>query len=98
MDVHVFRPPRSPPQANQIVWKAANDRGETLPFALGHDQNMKLMNTLPLSRAGRLGAVLLFATHSIAAALDLTFPTKNRALLQGDGEGFYMFVDRDIEG
>src|SRR5258705_203181 len=56
------------------------------------------MNLPSLSRAGRLGAVLLFATHSIAAALDLTFPTKNRALLQGDGEGFYMFVDREVQG
>ncbi|MEA3211656.1 MAG: murein DD-endopeptidase [Chthoniobacter sp.] len=49
-------------------------------------------------RAARLGALLLFATHSIAAALDLTFPTQNRALLQGDGEGFYMFIDRDLQG
>lgn len=49
-------------------------------------------------RAARLGAVLLFASHSIAAALDLTFPTKNHALLQGDGEAFYMFVDREVQG
>ncbi len=56
------------------------------------------MNSPSLFRAARLGAVLLFATHSIAAALDLTFPTRNRALLQGDGEGFYMFIDRDFQG
>lgn len=42
--------------------------------------------------------MLLLATHSIAAALDLTFPTKNHALLEGDNEGFYMFVDREIQG
>lgn len=48
--------------------------------------------------AAWLSAALLFATQSIAAALDLTFPTPNRALLQGDGEGFYMFIDRDFEG
>ena len=59
---------------------------------------MGLMNSLSLFRAARLGVVLLFATHSIAEALDLTFPTKNRALLQGDGEGFYMFVDREVQG
>ena len=56
------------------------------------------MNSPSFFRAARLGAVLLLATHSIAAALDLTFPTKNRALLQGDGEGFYMFIDRDFQG
>ena len=41
-----------------------------------------------LFRDARLGAVFFFATHSIAPALDLTFPTQNRALLQGDGGGF----------
>jgi murein DD-endopeptidase MepM/ murein hydrolase activator NlpD len=56
------------------------------------------MNSPLLFRAARLGAVLLFASQSIAAALDLTFPTKNRALLQGDGAGFYMFIDRDFQG
>jgi len=56
------------------------------------------MNSSSLFRAARFGAVLLFATQSIAAALDLTFPTKNRALLEGDGEGFYMFVDREVQG
>ncbi len=56
------------------------------------------MNSPSLFRAACLGAVLLLATQSIATALDLTFPTKNRALLQGDGEGFYMFVDREIQG
>ncbi len=45
-----------------------------------------------------LGAVLLLISHSFAAALDLTFPTQNRALLEGDGEGFYMFIDRDFQG
>lgn len=59
---------------------------------------MGLMNSPSFFRTARLGAVLLFATHSLAAALDLTFPTKNRALLEGDGEGFYMFVDRDFQG
>ena len=55
--------------------------------------------TLPFFfRAAWFGAVLLLVTQSIAAAIDLTFPTKNRALLEGDGEGFYMFVDRDYEG
>lgn len=49
-------------------------------------------------RAARLASVLFFAAHSIAAGLDLTFPTKNRALLEGDGEGFYMFIDRDFQG
>jgi len=48
--------------------------------------------------AARLVSVLFLATPSIAAALDLTFPTKNRALLEGDGPGFYMFVDRDFQG
>ena len=47
---------------------------------------MVLMNTSFFFRAAKFGAVLLFATQSIAAALDLTFPTKNRALLEGDGE------------
>ena len=56
------------------------------------------MNSPLLFRAVQLGAVLLFASHSISAALDLTFPTKNRALLQGDGEAFYMFVDREVQG
>jgi murein DD-endopeptidase MepM/ murein hydrolase activator NlpD len=56
------------------------------------------MNSPSFFRAARLGAVLLFATHSIATALDLTFPTKNHALLQGDGEAFYMFVDREVQG
>ncbi len=56
------------------------------------------MNSSFFFRAACFGTVLLFATHSIAAALDLTFPTKNRALLQGDGEGFYMFVDREVQG
>jgi murein DD-endopeptidase MepM/ murein hydrolase activator NlpD len=56
------------------------------------------MNSPFLFRAARLAVVLLFASQSIAAALDLTFPTKNRALLQGDGEGFYMFIDRDFQG
>jgi murein DD-endopeptidase MepM/ murein hydrolase activator NlpD len=56
------------------------------------------MNSPLLFRASRLGAVLLLASSSLAAALDLTFPTKNRALLQGDGEGFYMFIDRDVRG
>jgi len=50
-------------------------------------------------RTARLGAVLLFfATQSIAAAIDLTFPTKNHALIEGDGEAFNMFVDREING
>jgi murein DD-endopeptidase MepM/ murein hydrolase activator NlpD len=71
---------------------------EALPFASGHDQNISLMNPPSLFRAARLGALLLFATHSLATALDLTFPTKNHALLQGDGEGFYMFIDRDFQG
>ncbi len=39
---------------------------------------------------------LLLTAH--AFALDLAFPTKNRSLLQGDGEGFYMFIDRDFGG
>lgn len=56
------------------------------------------MNSSPFLRAARLGAVLFFATNSIAVALDLTFPTRNRALLRGDGEGFYMFIDRDFQG
>src|SRR5215213_5316387 len=56
------------------------------------------MNSPTLFRAARLCAVLLSVTPSIAAALDLTFPTKNRALLQGDGGGFYMFVDREVQG
>ncbi len=56
------------------------------------------MNSPSFFRAARLGAVLLVATHSISAALDLTFPTRNRALLEGDNEGFYMFVDREING
>src|SRR5258708_5176115 len=59
---------------------------------------MGLMNSPSFFRAARLGAALLFATHAIAAALDLTFPTKNRALLEGDGEAFYMFVDREVQG
>lgn len=59
---------------------------------------MGFMNLPTFSRTARLGAALLFATTSLAAALDLTFPTKNRALLQGDGEGFYMFVDREVQG
>jgi len=59
---------------------------------------MGLMNSPSLFRAAGLGVVLLFTSHSIVAALDLTFPTRNRALLQGDGEGFYMFVDRDVQG
>ena len=49
-------------------------------------------------RAALLGALLLFASHLIAMALELTFPTQNRALLQGDGEEFYMFIDRDFQG
>jgi murein DD-endopeptidase MepM/ murein hydrolase activator NlpD len=49
-------------------------------------------------RAAWLGTVLFFATHSLAVALDLTFPTLNRALLQGNGAEFYMFVDRDFQG
>lgn len=53
---------------------------------------------LSLFRTARLGVVLFLGAHSIAAALDLTFPTKNRALLQGDNEGFYMFVDREVQG
>src|SRR4030095_13214568 len=56
------------------------------------------MNSLFLVRAAWFGAGRLLASHSIAAALDLTFPTQNRALLQGDGEGFYMFIDRDFQG
>ena len=56
------------------------------------------MNSPFVFRAAPLGLALLFATHCIAAGLDLTFPTKNRALLQGDGEGFYMFIDRDFQG
>src|SRR5678815_5772523 len=56
------------------------------------------MNSPYFFRAARFGAVLLLASHSIAAALDLTFPTKNRALLKSDGEGFYMFIDRDFQG
>jgi len=59
---------------------------------------MGFMNPPSLIRAACLGAVLLFAAHPVAVALDLTFPTKNRALLQGDGEGFYMFIDRDFQG
>lgn len=47
---------------------------------------MRLMNSSSFFRVARLGAVLLFASHSIVAALDLTFPTKNRALLEGDGK------------
>jgi len=49
-------------------------------------------------RAAWRGALLLFAAQSIAGALDLTFPTKNHALLEGDNEGFYMFVDREVQG
>src|SRR4030095_3363487 len=56
------------------------------------------MNSLFLVRAAWFGAGRLLASHSIAAAIDLTFPTRNRALLQGDGEGFYMFIDRDFQG
>ena len=56
------------------------------------------MNSSSLFPAARLGTVLLFVTQCIAAALDLTFPTENRALLEGDGEGFYMFVDREVQG
>lgn len=41
-------------------------------------------------------ALLCFAT--CASALDLSFPTKNQALLQADGEGFYMFIDRNVNG
>jgi murein DD-endopeptidase MepM/ murein hydrolase activator NlpD len=78
--------------------KRAKHHREALPFAHGHDQNIGLMNSLSFFRAPWLGAVLLFATHAIATALDLTFPTKNRALLQGDGEAFYMFVDREVQG
>ena len=59
---------------------------------------MGLMNPPSFFRAASFGAALLLATQSIAEALDLTFPTQNRALLQGDGEGFYMFVDREIQG
>jgi murein DD-endopeptidase MepM/ murein hydrolase activator NlpD len=56
------------------------------------------MNSTSSFCAGWLGAALFFASNSLAFALDLTFPTKNRTLLQGDGEGFYMFVDRDFQG
>jgi len=56
------------------------------------------MNPPSFFRAASFGAALLLATQSIAEALDLTFPTQNRALLQGDGEGFYMFVDREVQG
>ncbi len=59
---------------------------------------MGFMNSPSFFRAARFGVVLLFASQSIAGALDLTFPTKNRALLQGDGAGFYMFIDRDFQG
>lgn len=41
---------------------------------------------------------LLLASAPLAWALDLTFPTKNRALLQGNSEGFYMFIDREFQG
>ena len=71
---------------------------ETLPYGPGHDQKIGLMNPPFLFRAAPLGAVLLLSFHSIAVALDLTFPTQNRALLQGDGEAFYMFIDRDFQG
>lgn len=49
-------------------------------------------------RSARLGAALLLASHSVATAIDLTFPTRNRALLEGDGSGFYMFIDRNFQG
>ena len=49
-------------------------------------------------RAATLGVAVLLGSHSLSAALDLTFPTQNRALVEGDGEGFYMFIDRDFQG
>lgn len=48
--------------------------------------------------AFRLSALSLLVAPAIASAIDLTFPTQNRALLQGDGEAFYMFIDRNFQG
>jgi murein DD-endopeptidase MepM/ murein hydrolase activator NlpD len=56
------------------------------------------MNPPSPLRAPWLALALLVATQSLAPALDLGFPTRNRALLQGDGAGFYMFVDRNFKG
>jgi murein DD-endopeptidase MepM/ murein hydrolase activator NlpD len=56
------------------------------------------MNIPFLFRLVRIGAVLFLAGPSIAPALELTFPTENRALLEGDGPAFYMFIDRDVQG
>src|SRR5689334_11829798 len=56
------------------------------------------MNLRLFSSASRTGVVLFLFGHLVALALDFTFPTQNRALLRGDGEGFYMFVDRDFNG
>jgi murein DD-endopeptidase MepM/ murein hydrolase activator NlpD len=40
----------------------------------------------------------LFALLISAHGLDLKLPTKNGALLVGDGNGYFQFVDRDFEG
>lgn len=61
-------------------------------------KNSALMNLPSLSRAWSVAAVLSLASQPFAAALDFTFPTKNRALLEGNGPGFYMYVDRNFQG
>jgi len=56
------------------------------------------MKFMPFLCAGWVGAIGLLVGPSGAVALDLAFPTQNRALLKGDGAGFYMFIDRDFQG
>ncbi len=41
---------------------------------------------------------LITVWPGVAAGIDLTFPTQNRALLKNDGPAFYMFTDRDFQG
>ncbi|TDU81800.1 peptidase M23-like protein [Prosthecobacter fusiformis] len=45
----------------------------------------------------RFLALFLAAVTSVSA-LDLRLPTGNGALLVGDGQGYFQFVDRDFEG
>ena len=56
---------------------------------------MKLSSLLG---AALLGVGVFFAGLPRTLALDLAFPTQNRALLKGYGAGFYMFIDRDFQG
>lgn len=51
-----------------------------------------------LLRPALLFSVAMLLGASAADALDLTFPTQNRALLRGAGADFYMFTDRDFQG